>query len=64
MSAEKQLFMKLCTSITGQIWQLKGNLIFNHFNALDSYAISYKLALRCIIWTLCLKNSFIIEGDN
>ena len=39
MSAEKQLFMKLCPSITGQIWQLKGNLIFNHFIAVDSFAI-------------------------
>ena len=39
MSAEKQLFMKLCLSITGQIRQLKGNLIFNHFNAIDSFAI-------------------------
>ena len=39
MSAEKQLFMKLYLSITGQIWQLKCNLIFNHFIALDSFAI-------------------------
>ena len=39
MSAEKQLFMKLSLSITGQIWQLKGNLIFNHFISLDSFAI-------------------------
>ena len=39
MSAEKQLFMKLCPSITGQIWQLKCNLIFNYFIALDSFAI-------------------------
>ena len=26
-------------SITGQIWQLKGNLIFNHFIGVDSFAI-------------------------
>ena len=39
MLAEKQLYMKLCLSITGQIWQLKCNLIFNHFIALDSFAI-------------------------
>ena len=39
MSAEKQLFIKLCPSITGQIWQLEGNLVFNLFIALDSYAI-------------------------
>ena len=39
MSAEKQLFIKLCPSITGQIWQLKGNLVFNLFIALDSFAI-------------------------
>ena len=39
MSAEKQLFIRLCLSITGQIWQLKGNLVFNLFIALDSFAI-------------------------
>ena len=37
MSAEKQLFMKSCPSITGQIWHLKGNLILKDLIAWNSF---------------------------